>query len=75
MRVFAENLVGLGFLSSISYIKYIPTHEKIIDVGKNGPNTTFNLFFLGVGLALGWGVRRFQNDVYMFSNPAEFSRS
>ena len=24
----------------------------------------FNLFFLGLGLALGWGVRRFHNNIY-----------
>ena len=47
--VFAENLVGLGFLYSVSYIKPIPTHEKIIVVGKSGPNATFHLFFLGLG--------------------------
>ena len=46
-RVLAENLVGLGFL--YKYIKSIPTHEKISAVGKNGPNATFNLFFLGFG--------------------------
>ena len=44
-------------------------------MGKSGPNATFNLFFLGVGVALGWGVCRFHNDVYMFSNPTEFSKS
>ena len=34
----------------------------------------FNLFFLGVGLAWGWGVRRFHIDsiIYVFSNPTEF---
>ena len=45
----AENLVGLGFLWSVSYIKSIPTHEKIFAVGKSGPNATFNLIFLGLG--------------------------
>ena len=44
-RVFAEKLVGLGVLCSVSYryIKPIPTHEK------SGPNATFHLFFLGLG--------------------------
>ena len=46
---FAENLVGLGFLQSVSCIKPIPTHEKLFAVGKSGPNATFNLFFLGLG--------------------------
>ena len=36
-RVFAENLVGLGFLQSVSYIKSISTHEKIFAVGKSDP--------------------------------------
>ena len=70
IRVFAENLIGLGFLQSVSYIAPIPTHEKMFAVGKRGPNATFNLFFLGViGLVLGWGVRRFHNNTYMFSQP------
>ena len=32
--VFAENLVGLVFLHSFSYIKPILTHEKLFAVGK-----------------------------------------
>ena len=47
--MFAKNLVASGFLYSVSYIKAIPTHEKIFAVGKRGPNATFNLFFLGLG--------------------------
>ena len=42
---------------------------------KNGPIATFDLFFLRVGLALGWGVRRFHDNTYMFSNPTEFGES
>ena len=34
MRVFAENLVGLGFLQFVSYIQSIPIHEKLFAVGK-----------------------------------------
>ena len=53
IRVFAENLVGLGFLLSVSYrykyVKSIPTHEKLIAVGKRGPNASSNQFFLGLG--------------------------
>ena len=33
----------------MSYIKPIPVHEKIYAVGKSGPTTTLNLFFLGLG--------------------------
>ena len=47
--MFAENSVGLGFLYSVSYIKPIPTHEKVLAVGKSGPVATFNLIFLGLG--------------------------
>ena len=47
--VFAENLVGIGFLYSVSYIKSIPTHEKLFAVGKSGPIATLNLV-----LGLGW---------------------
>ena len=49
IRVFAENLVGLGFLYSVSYINPIPTHEKLFAVGKSGPTTTSNIIFLGLG--------------------------
>ena len=48
-RVLPDNLVGLGFLYSVSYVKSFPTHEKIIAVGKSGPNATFTVFFLGLG--------------------------
>ena len=75
-RVLAENLVGLGFL--YKYIKSIPTHEKISAVGKNGPNATFNLIFLG----LGWpwvgefvGFIIFRSNIYMFSDPTKFGES
>ena len=49
IRTFAGNLVGLGFLQSVSYTKPISTHETIFAVGKSGPNATFNLIFLGLG--------------------------
>ena len=47
IRVFAEDLVALGFLRSVSYIKSIPTHEKLFAAGKCGPNA------MVLGL-LGW---------------------
>ena len=53
--MFAENLVGLGILQSISYIKPIPTHEKLFAEGKSGPIAAFNLIFLGLGCVLGLG--------------------
>ena len=48
-RVFTENLVELGFLQSVSYIKPILTHEKYSLWEKSGPNATFNLIFLWLG--------------------------
>ena len=61
--------IWLGWVScmSISYIKSIPTHEKLFAVGKSGLNakvaqmSRITIFFSRVGLALGWGVRRFYN--------------
>ena len=47
VTVNADNLVGLGLLQSVSYIKPILTHEKLFAVGKSG--ATSNLFFLGLG--------------------------
>ena len=65
-RVFAENLLGLGFLVVCFLHKTKShTHEKLFAVGKSGPIVTFYLIFLGVGLALGWGVRRLHNNVYL----------
>ena len=74
-RVFAENNVGLGFLSSVSHIKSIPTHEKMVAVGRSGPDATFSLIFYWAGLDLGWGVRRFHDSICMFCNPTEFRKS
>ena len=48
-KVFVENLVGLGFLACFLYKVSIPTHEKLVSVGKSGPNATFNPIFLGLG--------------------------
>ena len=68
ITVFAENVIGMRFLVVYFLYKPIPTHEKLFAVGKSGPNATLNPFFLVVGLALGWGVRRFHYNIYMFSN-------
>ena len=35
----------------------------------------FYLFFSWVGLALAWGVLRFPNNIYMFSNPKKLGKS
>ena len=44
-------------LMSVSYVKPIPTHEKLLAVGKSGPNATFDLIFSWSWVGLGlWGV-------------------
>ena len=32
-------------------------------------------YFSWVGLALGWGVRRFHNNIYVFPDPTELGQS
>ena len=76
IRVFAENLVGLGFLWSVFLYKTNPNPRKTICCGKKWPKCHFlTYFFLGWVVALGWGVRRFHSNIYMFSNPTEFGIS
>ena len=55
LRTFAENWVGLGFSWSVSYIKPISAHEKLVAVGKKKrwPECHFWPDFSWVGLALG----------------------
>ena len=71
-------MLGLGFLQSVFYIKPIVTHEKLIAVGKSGPNAMFNPIFLG----LGWpwvgefvGFMIICTSKYMFCNPTEAGKS
>ena len=64
------------FLVVCFLYKTNPNPRKTICCGKkSAPNATINLFFLGLGLALGWGVRRFHVNSYMFSHPTEFGIS
>ena len=78
--MFKGNLIGLGFLQSVPYIKPIPTQQKIIlccgeNVAQTPLLTWSFLGWVGLGLALGWGVRRFHNNVYVFFNPTELDIS
>ena len=73
--MFAETLVGLGFLWSVSYIKSIPTHEKLFAVGKSGPNATFSLIFLGLGWPWVGDFVGFITILNVFSNPTELGKS
>ena len=72
--MFAENLVGLGFLWSVFYIKSIPTprKKKLLWVKKVSQNAPLNLFFLGLGWHWVGAVRRFHDNMYTFFNPTEF---
>ena len=67
-----KKLVGVGFSQSVSYTKPIPTPRNIICcVGTKMAQMPL-LTYLWVGLASGWGVRRFHNNIHMFSNPTYF---
>ena len=46
-----------------------PTKKYFLWEKKKWPKCHFLTFFFLVGLALGWGVRRFHNKIYMFSYP------
>ena len=70
--VFAENLIGLGYLWPVSYTKPTPIHEKTILLWEKVaqmPTLASNFSWVGL-LAFGWGVRRFHNNSCIFSNPA-----
>ena len=73
--MFEENLVGLGLLWSVSYVKPIPSHEKIFAVGKSGSYATFNLVFLGLGWPWVGEFVGFVRIFTCFSNPTEFGKS
>ena len=52
----------LGFVVVCFLYKINPKRRKIVCcVGKSGPKYGFQPIFSWVGLALGWGVRRFRN--------------
>ena len=62
-----------GFLVVCFRYKINPNPRKNICCDQKWPkNATFDLFFLGLGLALGWGVRRFRNNIYMISTQHNF---
>ena len=73
IRVFADNLVGLGFFVVCFLHENNPNPRKIIRCGgkkKGGPIATFNLFFLG----LGWPwVGAFVGFIIIFTCSSFFS--
>ena len=69
-NLFADNLVGLDFLYCIAYFPIQNPTKNYFAVGKKWPKCRFlTCFFSRVGLASGWGVRRFHDNIHMFSNP------
>ena len=65
----------VGILVHCFLHKINPNPRKIICCGKKWPKCHFWPNFCWVELALGWGVRRFHNNDYMFPNPTEFRKS
>ena len=75
-RLFAENSVWVGFLVVCYLHKINPNRQnKYLLWEKVAPKCHFSPNFSWVGLALGWGVRRFHDNIHVFSNPTEFSIS
>ena len=71
-----RELDWVGFLVVCFLYKTNPNPtKKLCAVGKSGRNATFSLIFPWVGLTLGWGVRRFHNNIDTFPNPTEFGIS
>ena len=59
------NSVWVRFAVVCFLYKTIPNPRKMICCGKKvAQNAAFSLVFLGVGLALDWGVRRFHDNIY-----------
>ena len=81
-RGFAENSVGFGFLVVCFLYKINRTNlnpRKITCCGKKkrgAQNATFSPIFSWGWVRLGlWGVRRFHDNIYMFSNPTEVGKN
>ena len=73
IRVFAANLVGLGLLWSVSYIKSQPTKNYLV-WEKVAQMPTLTNFFLGlVGLVLGSSTVSYY--YYLVSNPTKCGKS
>ena len=67
-----------GIIVGCFQYKMNPNPRKIISCGKNWPTCHFYIAkFSCVGLALGWGVRRFHINIYryMLSNPTDLGKS
>ena len=67
--------VWVMFLVVCFLHKTNPNPRKKIWCGKKWPKMQLLTYFSWVGLDLGWGVRRSNNIIYMFSNPPEFGKS
>ena len=65
-------MVGLGFLQPVSYIKKSKSQPTTNDSlwRKVAQKPNFNTNFYWAGSAMGWGVRRFHNNIYNSCFPA-----
>ena len=73
IRVFAENLVGLGGFLAVCFLYKTnpnPTKKHLL-WEKSGPDATFEPNLPWVGLHLGWGVIKI---FICFSNPTWFGK-
>ena len=70
-RMFCGEFGWVKFLVCFQY-KINPSTQKNICCGRKWPKCHFEPTYSRVGLASGWGVRRFRNNICMFSNPTEF---
>ena len=75
--VFAENVVWVKFLVVCFLYKINPNPRKNTCGGKKVAQMPLLKFSWGGLLALGWGVRRFRTNIYMFmfSNPTKIGKS
>ena len=73
-RAFCGEFGLVRFLVVCFLYKTSPNPRKIICSGKTWPKCLFNLVFSWVGLALGWGVRRYHNNIPTVSSPTKFDR-
>ena len=73
--VFAENFGWVRFLVVCFLYKTIPNPRKPFAVGKKVAQLPLLTYFSWAGLALGWGVQRFHNNIHIVSDPTEFGKS
>ena len=68
IRVFPKNCGWVRFLVVCFLYKTNPSPRKIICCGKKWPNCHFSPKKIGLGVALGWGARRFHPNATLAWN-------